>query len=73
MVSKFDVSIYGFAELDTIWDSTQSLNDVGGNPVIAKADSYAGQHGRMTFSLRNSRIGFSAVSSLATSVERTAK
>jgi hypothetical protein len=58
VVSKFDVAIYGFAELDAIYDSTQSLNDAGGDPVIAKEDSYAGSHGRTTFSLRNSRIGF---------------
>ncbi|HEY4220950.1 MAG TPA: hypothetical protein VGO62_06395 [Myxococcota bacterium] len=58
VISKFDLTLYGFAELDSIFDSTQSLNDLAGNPVIAKAGTYAGDHGRVTFSVRNSRIGF---------------
>src|SRR5205085_11988029 len=43
---------------DSIFDSTQSLNDLAGNAQIAKSGTYAGEHARMTFGGRNSRIGF---------------
>jgi hypothetical protein len=54
---KWVPTFYGFAELDTIADSTQSFNDLAGNSAIAKPNSYAQNHGRMTFGVRNSRIG----------------
>jgi hypothetical protein len=56
--SKFSASLYGFVEADSIFDSTQSLNDVPGNAQIARSGTYAGDHSRMTFGVRNSRIGF---------------
>jgi hypothetical protein len=54
---KWVPTFYGFAELDTIADSTQSFNDLAGNQAIARPNSYAQDHGRMTFGVRNSRIG----------------
>jgi hypothetical protein len=57
VLSKWSATIYGFAEADFIYDSTQSLNEVPGNTAIAKQDTYAGSHARFTGSIRNSRIG----------------
>ncbi len=57
MLGKFSAQIYGFVEADTIHDSTQSFQDLAGNGNIAKPGSYAGDHGRETFSVRNSRFG----------------
>ena len=55
--SKVDISFYGFVELDSIYDSTQGLNDLRGNAAIARPNTYAGDHPQMTFGARNSRIG----------------
>jgi len=55
--SKLDISFYGFVELDSIYDSTQGLNDLAGNSAIARPNTYAGDHGQLTFGARNSRIG----------------
>jgi hypothetical protein len=51
------VSIYGFVEMDTIWDSTQGFNDAQGNAAIARPGTYAGEHPQLTWGARNSRIG----------------
>lgn len=56
--SKWDATLYGFAELDAIWDSTQGFGELAGGSLIARPDTYAGDHGQTTFTPRNSRIGF---------------
>lgn len=58
VVSKFKVQFYGFTELDMIHDSTQSFNELAGDGLIARPGTYGGEHGRVMFSARNSRIGF---------------
>jgi hypothetical protein len=63
VTSKWSASLYGFAEFDSMWDSTESFNEQPANGAIARpgtatTPSYAGDHGRMQFSLRNSRLGF---------------
>jgi hypothetical protein len=58
VVGKWDTTFYGFVELDTIWDSTQGLNDLAGNAGIPRPGTYAGEHGQTTMAARNSRIGF---------------
>jgi hypothetical protein len=57
VLSKLDISLYGFVEMDSIYDSTQGLNDAAGNAAIARPNTYAGDHGQLTFGARNSRIG----------------
>jgi hypothetical protein len=57
VLSKWSATIYGFADVDFIFDSTQSLNEVPGNSQIAKPTSYGGTHNRFTASIRNSRLG----------------
>ncbi|MEO8548916.1 MAG: hypothetical protein ABI678_03060 [Kofleriaceae bacterium] len=56
--SKWDATLYGFAELDAIWDSTQGFGELAGGAPIARPGSLAGDHGQLTFTPRNSRIGF---------------
>jgi hypothetical protein len=58
VTTKFGAQFYGFVEADGIWDSTQSLNDLGGNAAIARQGTFAAEHGRTQFGIRNSRIGF---------------
>jgi hypothetical protein len=57
MLSKWSATLYGFAETDLIYDTTQSLNEVPGNAQIARPDTYAGTHGRFMVGIRNSRLG----------------
>lgn len=57
MLSKWSATLYGFAETDLIYDTTQSLNEVPGNAQIARPESYGGRHGRLMVSIRNSRLG----------------
>jgi hypothetical protein len=69
VTTKFGATFYGFAELDAIWDSTQSFNDLAGNAAIlhtpaptmtmmTPAAVYGAEHGRTQFGARNSRLGF---------------
>lgn len=53
----WSATFYGFIEADHIYDSTQSFNDIAGNGLVAKPGTYAGQHGRLMFGVRNSRFG----------------
>ena len=57
VLSKWSATLYGFAEADLIYDTTQSLNEVPGNAQIARPESYAGSHSRLMVSIRNSRLG----------------
>jgi hypothetical protein len=69
VMTKFGATFYGFAELDAIWDSTQSFNDLAGNAAIVHTPAptmsmmnpaavYGAEHGRTQFGARNSRLGF---------------
>jgi len=58
VTAKFSAEIYGFVELDTILDTTQSFTEGAGNGVLLKSDAFGGHHKRLTFGVRNSRIGF---------------
>jgi hypothetical protein len=58
VLTKFGATLYGFAEFDGIWDSTQSFNDAAGNAAVARVGTFAGSHSRMMFGMRNSRFGF---------------
>ncbi len=58
MTSKFAATFYGFVEFDSIYDSTQSFNDLAGNAAIARDGSFGANHHRMIFGVRNSRLGF---------------
>ncbi len=55
---KWSTTLYGFAEADSIWDSTRSFNDLAGNAQVARSHSAAGDQARFTEGVRNSRIGF---------------
>jgi hypothetical protein len=68
VVGKWSTTLYGFAEADFIHDSTESFNDLAGNAQVQRAtltpaqqgnglNTYAGNHGRTQFSIRNSRLG----------------
>jgi hypothetical protein len=57
VVGKWSTSIYGFAEGDYIYDSTQGFIDIPGAPLVARPGTYSGDHSQMQFSTRNSRIG----------------
>jgi hypothetical protein len=50
--------IGGFAEMDTVHDSTRSLTEVVGNTPIDRPGTFAGDNGRTQFSTRNSRLAF---------------
>ena len=56
--AKFATELYGFVEFDSILDSRQGLNEIAGNAVLPKSGTFAGEHQRLTFSARNSRLGF---------------
>ncbi len=58
VLGKWATTLYGFIEADSIYDSTQSLNDIAGGAQIARPDTYAGNQGRVQFAIRDSRFGF---------------
>ncbi len=68
VVGRWSTTLYGFVETDLIADSTQSFADQAGNgqvqrqngdvlPLPYVQNTYAGDHGRTQFSVRNSRFG----------------
>lgn len=58
--SDWRLTIYGFAEADGMWDSTQSFNDGLNNGVIAHPLTQAGRYPNFQTTIRNSRLGFKA-------------
>jgi hypothetical protein len=57
VVGKWSTTLYGFVEVDSIWDSTRSFNDQQGNALVARAGTTAGDNDRWQIGARNSRIG----------------
>ena len=57
VLGKFATTIYGFVEADAIHDSTEGFNDLQGNSQVARNETFAGQHGQLTGTVRNSRLG----------------
>jgi hypothetical protein len=55
--AKWKAKFYGFAELDTMIDSTQSFSEIQGNSIIVKPGGTY-DNGRLQFTPRNSRLGF---------------
>jgi hypothetical protein len=55
--AKWGVMLGGFFQADSIWDSTQSFNDAAVGGPVARPGSYAADHNRLNFSIRNSRLG----------------
>jgi hypothetical protein len=52
------VSLYGFVELDTMYDTTRSFDASQTNNTIARPHTYAGDNPREQFTVQNSRFGF---------------
>ncbi len=57
VLGKWATTLYGFVQGDMMWNSTQSSNDFISNAQIARPGTYAGDNGRMVFTVRDSRIG----------------
>ncbi len=56
--NKFELTPYGLLQAQTTSDSTESFQHGQGNSAIVRSNSYAGQHGRLTMTPRNTIIGF---------------
>ncbi|HVY32741.1 MAG TPA: hypothetical protein VHB79_39670 [Polyangiaceae bacterium] len=56
--SRWDVSLYGFAELDFMHDSTQSYAESANATPIARRGTYAGDRAQVVATAKNSRLGF---------------
>ncbi|HZJ65968.1 MAG TPA: hypothetical protein VFD36_20815 [Kofleriaceae bacterium] len=59
IISKWSATIYGFAEVDIMRDSTQSFTDSPGNGLVVRHDGNAltYNNGRTQTTARNSRFG----------------
>jgi hypothetical protein len=57
VTSKWSMTIYGFAEVDLMHDSTQSFTDSPGNGLILRPTGLAYNNGRTQTTARNSRLG----------------
>lgn len=58
VIAKWKAKFYGFAEFDSILDSTQSFAEIQGNGIINKPGG-GYDNGRYQQTIRNSRLGFS--------------
>lgn len=57
VVSRLKVTLFGYVQADFKYDSTQSCLDFCATLPIQKAGTYRGDHGRVIFSPRDSRLG----------------
>ena len=57
VVAKWKAKFYGFAELDTMLDKTQSFAEIQGNGIIVKPGA-GYDNGRFQETVRNTRLGF---------------
>ena len=73
VTSKWDATLYGFVEADTIYDSTQGLNESVGNGAVPRPNTYAGDHAQLTYGARNSRIGFKLAAPTYNDIKATAQ
>src|SRR5271169_3494228 len=55
--SGWGLSLYGFAELDGMVDSTRSFTEGAVNGTLARPDTYSGDNPRVQGTVRNSRLG----------------
>jgi hypothetical protein len=69
---QFKLTFYGFVEADYIYDTTRSYDDAMGSSIVARKDTYDGNHSRSQFSMRNSRLGFAFESPVVGGVKPTA-
>jgi hypothetical protein len=58
VIGKWSTTMYGFIESDMIADTTRSFTEVPGGTQVAMAGTSNGDNGRLTFSVRNTRLGF---------------
>jgi hypothetical protein len=58
VMGKWAATLYGFVDVDSIYDTSRSFNDLEGTAAVARPGSVAGENSRFTFGARNSRIGF---------------
>jgi hypothetical protein len=58
VIGKWSATLYGFAEADYVFDSTQSYDDLAGGALVARPGTYAAEHPRSQFSIRDTRFGF---------------
>lgn len=57
VLGKWATTLYGFVQADVMWHSTQSFADYGSNFQVARPGTFAGDHGRMQATIRDSRLG----------------
>jgi hypothetical protein len=55
---QFKLTLFGFVEVDYMYDTTRSYNDAMGSSLVQPSNTYAGRSSRSQFSMRNSRLGF---------------
>jgi hypothetical protein len=54
---QWSFTFYGIIEANYIMDTTRSYDERIGSTLVARSDTYDGNHGRTQFSIRNTRIG----------------
>jgi hypothetical protein len=56
-VGDWALTLYGYASLNAMHDSTQSFSTAAGNSVIARRGTFRGNYDQMQFSVADSRVG----------------
>ena len=55
--NRWQTTLYGFAELDGMHDTTQSYGPASNNAMLARPGTYAGAHPRTQLTVDNSQLG----------------
>lgn len=58
VLGSLSTTLYGFIEAHAMYDTTQSFTDAPVSTQVARPGTYAAEHPRFQFSLRDTRLGF---------------
>jgi hypothetical protein len=55
--ARWSTTLYGFVEVDSIYDTTRSFTEAPGSGLVAEPGTVAGNNPRFQLAVRNSRLG----------------
>ena len=67
------MGLFGWLELDALWDSTQSFNETVLDQTIQRPNTFAGDNPRLQGTVKDSRIGFKVAAPTYGSIKTSAQ
>jgi hypothetical protein len=71
-VNGWSVTLYGYAALNMMHDSTQSFGPAAGNTMLQRVGTFRGNHDQVQFTARDSRLGLRIAAPETASIKASA-